>query len=263
MKKKFAFIMSVLICASVCFTSCGDSDDSSKASTASTTSASDTDGSAYTEETSKSAIKLPDASDAATEAETADKAVEGTDFENGTIENNVYKSEFAGIGFEVPDGWAVASKEQLLAMVSYGLDITGNENLVDQDSLENDVVYDAVLHGSNGETIMIVFENLEKTTLDADSVDEMAYLSALKLQLTSMVEGVTYSNSEGPEKIQLCGKTFYKYSHTAKYDSLGGYEVSQCYYCRKIGNLLLSVIMSSGADGSDMSVYESNFIKIN
>lgn len=232
-------------------TACGDSDESSKSAKASTTSASekedvsgdedtsDEETSTKKQSTTKNGIKLPDASDEAVEDETVDSAAEGTDFKSGTIENNVYTSDFAGISFKIPEGWGIASKEQLLALVSYGLDATGNQDLVDKDSLENNAIYDAAVHGSNGETIMIVFENLKKTTYDPDSV--------------------TYSNVSGPEKIMLGGKTFYKYSHDATYDVLGGYTVNQCYYCRKMGDLLLTVIMSSGTDGADMSVYESNF----
>ena len=271
MKKKYALLMSLMLLTSMFATACGDSDESSKSAKASTTSASEKEDASDIDDTSdeetttkkqsttKNGIKLPDASDEAVEDETVDSAAEGTDFQSGTIENNVYTSDFAGISFKIPEGWGVASKEQLLALVNYGLDATGNQDLVDKDSLENNAIYDAAVHGSNGETIMIVFENLKKTTYDPDSVTEKVYLEAMKTQFDNMVSGVTYSNVSGPEKIMLGGKTFYKYSHDATYDVLGGYTVNQCYYCRKIGDLLLSVIMSSGTDGADMSVYESNF----
>jgi len=281
MKKKIAFIMSLVMCGSM-FTACGDSDDSSSSKQSSTTSSAtaeasseedtteaededDEDDEEEEEDTTENSIIKPTAGDDDEEEEektTSDshKASEGTDYERGVVENGVYHSDYADLTFETPDGWTELTEEQLFNMMNLGLELTGNEDMMNEELMKQSAIYDYSARDVNGGNIAIMFENLKVSMGSlADSVDEKVYLESVQSQLKG-VSGVTYDDLTGPEQIKLSGNTFYKISHKATYDIMGGYTVSQNYYVRKIDDFMLLILLTSGADGESMDKYEQNFI---
>ena len=278
MKKKIAFIMSLVMCGSM-FTACGSSDDSSSSKQSSTTSSASTEASSEEdtteaededkddedeEKTTENSIVKPTAADDEDEEEdtTSDshKAAEGTDYERGVVENGVYHSDYADLTFETPDGWTELTEEQLLNMMNLGLELTGNEDMMNEELMKQSAIYDYSARDVNGGNIAIMYENLKVSMGSlADSMDEETYLTSVQKQLQG-VSGVTYDDLTGPEEVELCGNTYYKISHKATYDIMGGYTVSQNYYVRKIDDFMLLILLTSGADGEDMDKYEQNFV---
>ena len=275
MNKKIAFIMSLVLCGSM-FTACGDTEDYSSSSkkASSTTSASkeaasdeeedttEAEEKTTEEKTTEEGIVLPTAGDDDEEKTTEDShsAAAGTDFKRGTVENGIYHSDFADISFKTPDNWIELSEEQLFAMMNLGLELTGNEDMISDELMKQAAIYDYSARSAEGDNIAIMFENLKVSSgALADSITDEYYVETVQKQLQG-VNGVTYSDLKGPEKIELCGNTYYKISHKAKYDSMGGYTVCQNYYVRKIDGLMMIILLTSGANGENMDVYEENFI---
>ena len=128
------------------------------------------------------------------EDETVDSAAEGTDFQSGTIENNVYTSDFAGISFKIPEGWGVASKEQLLALVNYGLDATGNQDLVDKDSLENKPELAAIFFPLYIDNIYIGYWIIESGQEHAFDNLDTTILEVVKDNIVSTLKTVAYQS---------------------------------------------------------------------
>ena len=273
MKKKIAFIMSLVMCGSL-FTACGDSDDSSSSDKAAATTSVSSEATTGDEEedttaeekTTEDVLVKPTAADDEDDEEDEEptedshKAAQGTAFKRGTVENGVYHSDYAGITFETPDGWTEFSEEQLLKLMNLGLELTGNEDLVSEELMKQTAIYDYSARSAAGDNIAVMFENLKVSSGSlADSITEEFYLESIQSQLKS-VSGVTYSDMTEPEKVDLCGNTYYKISHKAKYDSMGGYTVSQNYYVRRLDDFMLLILLTSGADGGSMDVYENNFV---
>ncbi len=299
MKKKIAFLMALVMCGSM-FTACGkDDDDSSssgkkkqKTSVTDTTDDEDEDDDEEDEEeettkksrkskkatestdeddeddddeeeTTKSGkkIKLPGGDEEETTENSTNKAEAAVNFKRGTNKNGVYKSEFAGLKFEIPEDWVCATEEEILSMMNLALDVTDNEENFDQELLEQASIYEVYAKGEGGKNIIVAFENMDvSNSLDgaSDLIDEEYYFDNMKEQLKQVV-GVTYSDISKVEEVEFAGQDFYKLSYTATYDSMGGYSVEQTYYIKKYDQFMLFIVFTSSAECEDMSVYEDNF----
>ena len=298
MKKKIAFLMALVMCGSM-FTACGkDDDDSSssgkkkqKTSVTDTTDDEDEDDEDDEEEettkksrknkkatesteeddeddddeeeTTKSGkkIKLPGGDEEDTTENATNKAEAAVNFKRGTNKNGVYKSEFAGLKFDIPEDWVCATEEEILSMMNLALDVTNNEETFDQELLEQASIYEVYAKGEGGKNIIVAFENMDvSNSLDgaSDLIDEEYYFDNMKEQL-KQVGGVTYSDISKVEEVEFAGQDFYKLSYTATYDSMGGYSVEQTYYIKKYDQFMLFIVFTSSAECEDMSVYEDNF----
>lgn len=153
---------------------------------------------------------------------------------HGTIDGNVYTSDYLGITFNAPDGWKYATDEELAAMVDAALDITDYNSLL----YELQVVYDMMavdpLTNSN---VIINFENLSVTGNENMTVDE--YVEITKNSLNA-VEVFTYTFG-GEEKITFGGKEYTKVSAVCEYN---GVVMKQVYYVTKIDNYIAYIIVT-------------------
>ena len=288
MKKKIAFIMSIVMMGSM-FTGCGSSDDSSsssrssKKSSASTSEASDEEDDE--EEASKSKkekktteaeteteteeeteaeteeekiIELPTKDENAAEPTTEEKsAAKGTSYKRGEVKDGVFHSDYLGIDFKTPEGWSELSEAQMFSIMNVGLEITGNSDLIDEALLEQAMIYDYAAKSPGNGSITFSLENLKKENAAlAASYTEEDYIEALNQQLKN-VNSITFEEVTSPEKIELCGNTYYKVHQKASY---GGSKLNQAYYIRKLDDFMVLLVFTSGADGEDMTKYEANFI---
>ena len=274
MKKKIALIMSIVMCGSM-FTACGSDDDDSSSSKSASTSVSSTEAASdeddtteasdeetTEEKTTEDSIAVPTSDDDVKEEPTEDShnAAKGTNFKRGSVENGVYSNEYAGIKFKTPDGWTELSEEQLLSMMNLGLELTGNEDMINDELMKQTAIYDYSAKSANGDNVAVMFENLKVSSGSlADSITEEVYLKSIQSQLKS-VSGVTYNDLTEPKEIELCGNKYYKISHKATYDSMGGYTVSQNYYVRRLDDFMVLILLTSGVGGESMDTFEQNFV---
>ena len=275
MKKKIAFIMSLIMCGSL-FTACGSTDDSSSSSSAATTAAasteSKTESETETETEEKTEESTAEDTTAATEADIVmptssdeepaseeHQAAKGTKFVRGTAENGVYHSDYAELTFQTPDGWSELSEQQLLSLMNIGLEITGNQDLMDEELMKQQAIYDYSARAASGANIAVMFQNLKVSAGSmADMITEDLYIETMQNELKN-ISGVKYSDISAVEKVELCGNIYYRLSQTATYEANGGYSVNQAYYFRKIDDFMLMIILTSGMDCEDMTAYEKNF----
>lgn len=90
------------------------------------------------------------------------KKEEKVEFSRGTMSGNTYTSTFAGIKFEAPDDWTLASEEELNAMMNVALDTT-DANALQKKYLELSTVYDMIAIAPDNTNVMIMYENLALT----------------------------------------------------------------------------------------------------
>ncbi|MBP3309224.1 MAG: hypothetical protein J6L05_00205 [Ruminococcus sp.] len=236
--KKFAVLLALMM--SLCsLASCGDSKKSSK-SGKNSSSVTESDENKNTD------------SDDDDEGESA----EG--FERGSVSGKTYTSEFGGIKFTAPSEWVYSTDEQILSMMNIALDVTGNDNELTKQLLEQAVIYDAqAMNVTTGENVIIMYENLRKEGINPDTITAESYLDIVKSQLENM-SGVTYSDFSDYEKVRFGNKEFLRFKLTSTYGTLN-YSCSQIQYVRKTGDFIMAIIVSSGAEKRDMTVYEDCF----
>lgn len=236
--KKFAVLLALMM--SLCsLASCGDSKKSSK---------SDKNSSSVTESDENKN----------TDSDDDDEGESAEGFKRGSVSGKTYTSEFGGIKFTAPSEWVYSTDEQILSMMNIALDVTGNDNELTKQLLEQAVIYDAqAMNVTTGENVIIMYENLRKEGINPDTITAEGYLDIVKSQLENM-SGVTYSDFSDYEKVRLGNKEFLRFKLTSTYGTLN-YSCSQIQYVRKTGDFIMAVIVSSGAEKRDMTVYEDCF----
>ena len=170
------------------------------------------------------------------------KKEEKVEFSRGTMSGNTNTSTFAGITFEAPDDWTLASEEELNAMMNVALDTT-DANALQKKYLELSTVYDMIAIAPDNTNVMIMYENLALTP-GGTSYSEEDYAEAVKGQLdSSYVCGDTYTT-------ELGGKTF-----TVMPASVGG-QMYQEYYLLKVGSYMACLVFTSLTDPASEGMVE-------
>lgn len=187
-------------------------------------------------------------------------AAKGTEFQRGTVDGDVYSSEYSNFQFTLPSGWSFMSDEDVLDTMNIGLDIT-DTNLT-AELLQQTVIYDAVANNtSTGESIMVMYENISKTVPDPDSFTVEDYYDQAFENAEKFMNGVTLSGGDKIETVNIGGTDYLKYNMDISYDDYG-FEVNQTYLGRKIGKFIFVVTYTSGTGGGSISDYMNCFTSL-
>ena len=274
--KKTALTLAFLL--TLCsFTACGDTsstDEASKSVSSSSAAESSEEETTETETTTEeetteaetteaeeSAEDTAEESDAETsEEKSADEenlpAAENTDFKRGVVEDNVYKSEYAGFRLTAPEGWTFAQDDYILNMMNISVDLMNNNTELTKAMLDQVAIYDAVcIDQATGRSIMIEYENLAKEVPDPDKFTVDDYIASIDKQL-SAISAITFTRKGEPETVTLGGEEFTRVVYSAE---TNGMTVDQVYYMRRVDKFMLGIVASSGTTGEDMTAYEQNF----
>jgi len=171
---------------------------------------------------------------------------EKVEFTRGTMSGNTYTSTFAGIKFEAPDDWTLASEEELNEMMNIAIDSTDANELAKK-YVELSTVYDMVAIAPDNTNVMIMYENLALTP-GGTSYSEEDYAEAVKGQLDSSYTcGEIYTT-------EMAGKTF-----TVMPASVYDGQFYQEYFLLKVGTYMTCIVFTSLSDpaSSGMSDYFS------
>lgn len=217
MKKLFSVLL--ILTLIFCITSCGEPK-------------SDVKGSLKTEE-----------SDTDNKSNKNDKENE-VDLSLGLAEGNVYESEFLKIGFNLIEGWAFYTEEQIREINNISMD------MIDEEVAENiknaDLVYDMYALDAFGNSVNI---NLEKlNTVGTAIISEKDYVNAsidsLKQALTSA--GFTTVTAEATT-VTLADE-----EHPAVYVVCSNEQVTiyEKIVCKKVGKYMANITVAT--------VYEDN-----
>ena len=188
-------------------------------------------------------------------------AAKNTDFERGTVDGDVYTSDYSGVKFTLPSGWEFMSEEDVLATMNIGFDVTGSA--LTAELLDQVVIYDSVANNSlTGESIMFMYENISKTVPDPDSFTVEDYYEAALNSASQMMDGVTLTGSDETETVDIDGTEYIKYEMHTSYDDYG-FELTQTYFGRKIDNFIFIIAYTSGLEGGSPDDYMSCFESLN
>ena len=261
--KKIALTLAFLL--TLCsFTACGNDSSSEKKSDSSSveTTTEESTEAETTEEASESTTTAADEEEAATKADAEDKgteAAEGNGLTRGTVEGNVYTSEFAGIKFTAPEGWTFAKDDYILSMMNISLDTLGDDLAVNKALLDQAVIYDALcMDQKTGANIIFEYENLAKEVPDPDKYTMDDIIASFDKQLAA-ITAIKYEKIKA-DKVTIAGQEYEKLVYHADYNSI---SMDQVFYIRREGNLVFCIIASNGQSGEDMTVYEKNIEALN
>lgn len=166
-----------------------------------------------------------------------EQVVNNEQVSRGEWKENQYTNDFAKVKFNLPEGWAIASDEDIAKLMNIGVEMLN----VDQQKLaelaEQTSLYCMVANEENtGASVMVM---LEKPTL---KVTSELYLSTVKQQLES-VESMKYNIGE------QYSKTISGEEYTAVDATIENYPVEQRYYVRTEGDYIVAIIITTTAEG--------------
>lgn len=280
--KKIALLLAMLMSVSA-FTACGDNDDDDDDKKSSSSYESEEDSKKKDKDDSDEDEKKSDDEDETEpkedetepeenetepeedETEPATEktptAAKDTDFERGTVDGDVYTSDYSGVQFTLPSGWEFMSEEDVLATMNIGFDVTGSA--LTAELLDQVVIYDSVANNSlTGESIMFMYENISKTVPDPDSFTVEDYYEAALNSASQMMDGVTLTGSDETETVDIDGTEYIKYEMHTSYDDYG-FELTQTYFGRKIDNFIFIIAYTSGLEGGSPDDYMNCFESLN
>ena len=176
---------------------------------------------------------------------TGDEADTKVEFTAGEWNGSVYTNEFAGITFNLPDGWSRYNDEDLAEMMQISLDIVADNNAFAQKIAELSTVYGMIANDQSGNSIQVVFENLlvtgnkDMTTTEyLDTVLPMLEATYTEYGFTCNVQDVT---------TVMIGETEYEYALISV--EYMGVVIEQGYACQKFDNYICSIALTAYQTG--------------
>lgn len=162
--------------------------------------------------------------------------------------NNVYTSEFAGIKFTLPEGWAYSTDEQIASMMNVGVEVLKDQKDNLSEILEQTALYDMVANDqTNGTSVMVMFE---KSLLN---VNEEFYLNNVKKGLESVTE-LDYQISDEITTETVGGKEYKVLTATVP-----AYNMVQKYYVVKKGDYFVDILVTYIDGVADLNAVLANF----
>ncbi|MBQ4568987.1 MAG: hypothetical protein IJA62_02840 [Ruminococcus sp.] len=154
----------------------------------------------------------------------------------GTINGNVYQSDFTGITFTKPDHWRYLTDEEIAEAVNIGkeaLEVNAFENTV----LEYSSVYDmAVINEKTAQNLIVGYENISLTF--GKSISEEEYYEFLKEGL----EGSGFESTNEMEYVLLSGEDYLKVSFLGVSN---GVEIENTSYLRLVGDIMTFITVTT------------------
>lgn len=169
----------------------------------------------------------------------------------GTINGNVYTSDYSGLTFTKPDTWVYLTDEELAEAMDIGMESLDQNAFADA-VVQMVSVYD-MMAGDNetGTNINIAYENLAVS--NGGTMTEKEYLEALSKQLGDNAT----MNAEFIEDttVTLCGNEYLRAIYHVDYS---GYEMTMVYYLRSI-DTYMNLVVVAVTDGYTIEDIEAMF----
>ena len=159
----------------------------------------------------------------------------------GTINGDVYESEYLGLKFTKPESWIYSTDEDIAAMSGISAELLGEDfkALLDANPAIFDMMARDILSGTN---INISYENLTKSA--STNITEEQYVAALKQQFANIPE-ITV---DFPDKLQTLTLGENDYTKVITTTTMSGIEMTQVYYLNKIDNYMSCIIVTITGD---------------
>jgi hypothetical protein len=160
--------------------------------------------------------------------------------QRGTWDGGIYENTFAGIRFAAPEGWYVASDEEIAALMGQAADLFTDEQKWVAESAKLTTIYDMMAQDPETMTnVAVMFENLSVS--GGLNVTEEDYLEIVTTQLSAM-ETLDYTFEE-PGETSIGG---------VSYDTVMAYEenndITQYYMVSRVDNYMVVLLITLTGD---------------
>lgn len=166
-------------------------------------------------------------------------ACSGAAYTPGTFTDAGYETEFLGFRFNTPDGFSLATHEELDQLMGVSMDSlseSGDITEAQAKYAQLTSIYEMMVTDSMGVTNANII--LEKSVIPINT-----YIEVLKEQLqTISAMNVTFT---GEEEVQLAGATYTKVSADVESNGISMYQE---YYIRKVEGYIMCLTLT-WADG--------------
>lgn len=173
---------------------------------------------------------------------------EGTAFKKGSIEGNVYTSEYAGIKFTIPEGVEFMDMNELDEMVQDTLKaVSGEEKL----QLMSKITEAEIFEPDTMTIVDIGFHNMKRLHSDKPDITEEEFIEQ---DVVAPVRALDVNITE-PEKVKLGGREFVKVKISEKNDA----DTYQNLYASRIDDDFMLFITAFPGKIGDEATFESCF----
>ena len=162
-------------------------------------------------------------------------------FTAGEWNGSVYSNEFAGLTFNLPDGWTYCDEEELAEMMQISLDIVADDNQLAQKLAELSTVYGLIANDNAGNSVQVLFENLLVTGNKDMTTSEYLNTVIPMLEATYTEYGFT-CNVQDITTVNV-GDTEYEYALISV--EYMGIVIEQGYACQKFDNYICSIALTA------------------
>lgn len=173
----------------------------------------------------------------------------GKSFERGTIESNVYHSDFAGLTFTKPDGWSFYTDEEIAAALGVEPEILESGEKFDASELSSTIDFQAV-DPATGNNVNMTVEKLNALNAATITIDD--YITSFRDSLTAQFQNISADFGDTTE-VTIGANTYKRISADI---TMSGVSMSQVYFLRKVGKYIMCVTLTSMGAG-DISAIEA------
>lgn len=158
----------------------------------------------------------------------------GASYTPGVFTETGYDSEFLGFRFTTPDGFALATEEELSSLMGTTVENMENASDLQKKYAELVNIYELMVTNADGTINGQII--LEKTAVSVDT-----YIDVFSSQLEEQMSGMTVELDEATEEVEIAGATYTKLS--ADIESYG-IVLTQDYYFRKVGDRMMCMCIT-------------------
>ena len=175
------------------------------------------------------------------ESEIENELKDEQQYEKGIMTETGFESEFVGVKFAIPEGFVMATEEEISKFMDIGADALGVDGkIVDYAKLST--VYEMVASAPPGKPNVSVI--VEKLSLS--NMTEEQYMTAAKTQMLALTNADYELVDESEEEI--AGQTYKKLIFNV---DLAGMKLMQNYLARKVNDRMVVFTVTYTAETKD------------
>ena len=178
-------------------------------------------------------------------------------YERGTVNGNVYHSDFLDLTFTAPSDWTFSTDEEIASSMGVALDMMKDGDKFETSDVASMVVFYA--NGTGGSNVIMTIEKISTLAAAVNTVDDC--VDSLKENLTKQLEGSGMSYTFGNTTTTEIGKHEYRRLEATLETSVAGTVVSidQVIYVRLVGKYLVSISFTAALGDVEMPQMEAMF----
>jgi hypothetical protein len=174
----------------------------------------------------------------------------GKELSRGTWNDDVYTNEFAGIQFTLPEGWLVATDEEIANIMGMGAEVMGDDAKWAMEAAKQASIYDMMAQDPvKMNNVSIMFQNLSMS-VGGTNISEKDYLEILEAQMKG-IETLDYTYGD-PYETTINGVTF----QTLRAETN---NIAQYYMVHRQDKYMVAVILTL-VDDTDIEDILAQFI---